>query len=206
MAPGEPFDLLLDALRDRPTWMADAACRAHLEVEFVPTPPRLAGPPRQPRRLPWPSAMAAWSGMSASPSPSTTGNSASEAGSPSGRAGRCVGVSPRPRSRCKSSRAAGTQAAQLSFPCPRRHAPAPGPVPRCCGCTALADVCLPSATPYAAQVRQIAPPEVLAGPLSRRRPKRLTIAVDFDLAYIAAEALLATVSTSLRSCPVTNSA
>ena len=38
MTPGEPFDLL-DAVRERPTWMADAACRDHPEVEFVvPTP------------------------------------------------------------------------------------------------------------------------------------------------------------------------
>ncbi len=40
MTPGEPFDLLLDPVRDRPTWMADAFCSEYPEVEFVPTPPR----------------------------------------------------------------------------------------------------------------------------------------------------------------------
>jgi WhiB family redox-sensing transcriptional regulator len=44
MVPGEPPDLL-DALRSRPPWMADALCRAHPEVEFVPPPGGFRKPP-----------------------------------------------------------------------------------------------------------------------------------------------------------------
>ncbi len=44
MTPGAPIDLLLDALRHRPAWMADAACAEHLDVDFVPTPPRPGRP------------------------------------------------------------------------------------------------------------------------------------------------------------------
>jgi WhiB family redox-sensing transcriptional regulator len=39
MQPGEPGDLILGALLDRPSWMALGACRG-AGVEFVPPPPR----------------------------------------------------------------------------------------------------------------------------------------------------------------------
>ncbi|MGI9120634.1 MAG: WhiB family transcriptional regulator [Acidimicrobiales bacterium] len=41
MRPGDPgLDLLLDAVRGRPPWMARAACRDHPEVDFLPSSPR----------------------------------------------------------------------------------------------------------------------------------------------------------------------
>jgi WhiB family redox-sensing transcriptional regulator len=39
MQPGEPGDLILGALLDRPSWMDIAACRGS-PVDFVPPPPR----------------------------------------------------------------------------------------------------------------------------------------------------------------------
>ncbi len=38
MTPGEPFDLLVSALRQRPAWMADAACREWPTEAFFPPP------------------------------------------------------------------------------------------------------------------------------------------------------------------------
>lgn len=46
MDPGGSLDLLLDVVCQRPAWMADGACREHLEVEFVATPPRNGRPPK----------------------------------------------------------------------------------------------------------------------------------------------------------------
>jgi WhiB family redox-sensing transcriptional regulator len=39
MAPGEPFDRLLEAVRARPAWMARGACRDHPGVNFFPDAP-----------------------------------------------------------------------------------------------------------------------------------------------------------------------
>jgi hypothetical protein len=58
MAPGEPFDRLLEATRNRPVWMASAACREHPEINFFPdAPARGIAPGRGPglgrlRRVP----------------------------------------------------------------------------------------------------------------------------------------------------------
>ncbi len=38
MAPGEGYDILLDALRRRPGWMSDAACRGLPTEAFFPPP------------------------------------------------------------------------------------------------------------------------------------------------------------------------
>jgi WhiB family redox-sensing transcriptional regulator len=39
MEPGDPFDLLLEAMRSRPPWIARGACRDHPEVDFFPDAP-----------------------------------------------------------------------------------------------------------------------------------------------------------------------